>query len=80
MFDSGTYYNDLLFTDSAVRLMQLPKEKQNYETYLGPNFISQIEALKQYTCMPIDGAPIQRLSLALLLATLSFVFYVMSVF
>ncbi|XP_014782585.1 melanotransferrin [Octopus bimaculoides] len=75
MFDSGTYYNDLLFTDSAVRLMQLPEEKQNYKTYLGPNFISQIEALKQYTCMPIDGSPIQRLSPSLLLAALSFLFF-----
>uniref|UniRef100_A0A0L8GW35 Transferrin-like domain-containing protein n=1 Tax=Octopus bimaculoides TaxID=37653 RepID=A0A0L8GW35_OCTBM len=75
MFDSGTYYNDLLFIDSAVRLMQLPEEKQNYQTYLGPNFISQIKALKQYTCMPIDGNPTQRLSPSLLLATLSFVFF-----
>ena len=24
MFDSGTYYTDLIFTDAAVRLMYVP--------------------------------------------------------
>ncbi|GAB1603632.1 melanotransferrin-like [Argonauta hians] len=70
MFDSGTFYSDLLFTDAAVRLIYLPPEKQNYQSYLGRNFISQIDALKQYTCMPIDNACVHHMSFTLLLTSL----------
>ncbi|KAL8576233.1 hypothetical protein ACOMHN_006156 [Nucella lapillus] len=59
MFDSGNWYSDLLFTDPAVRLMRIPEDRQNYKTWLGEDFIAQIENLQKYTCVnPDSGAHI----------------------
>lgn len=51
LFDSGIIYNDLIFTDAAVRLMKINPAKQNYLSYLGPDFVNQIENLHQYSCV-----------------------------
>ncbi|XP_025096209.1 melanotransferrin-like [Pomacea canaliculata] len=56
MFHSGNWYSDLLFTDAAVRLMKIPEDRQNYKTWLGENFIAQIENLQKYTCVNPDSA------------------------
>ena len=68
MFDSGTWYTDLMFTDAAVRLMRIPADKQNYVVWLGESFISQIENLHKYTCVNPDGA--SSLAPSLLLVTI----------
>lgn len=75
MFDSGTYYTDLIFTDAAVRLMYIPEDKQNYKSYLGQDFIGQIHALKQYTCMPIDAASSLQVSLLVIIFGLATLFF-----
>jgi len=67
MFDSGTWYTDLLFTDAAVRLMRIPEEKQEYTAWLGESFIAQIENLHKYTCVNPDGAAAIAPSLLLVL-------------
>ncbi|XP_046549141.1 LOW QUALITY PROTEIN: melanotransferrin-like [Haliotis rubra] len=51
MFDSGTWYSDLMFTDAAVRLMRIPDNRQNYLDWLGEDFVAQIENLQKYTCV-----------------------------
>ncbi|KAH3788478.1 hypothetical protein DPMN_166622 [Dreissena polymorpha] len=56
MFDSGDFYSDLIFSDEAVRLIPVPLERQNYETYLGATFINQIRNLDQYQCVPVAGS------------------------
>ena len=56
MFDSGIWYTDLIFSDDAVRLMPIPKEKQNYKDWLGESFLAQIENLHRYTCVNPDAA------------------------
>lgn len=71
MFDSGTYYTDLIFTDAAVRLMYIPPEEQNYIDYLGADFISQVESLQQYTCMPVDASSYLQVSFMLLIFSLA---------
>lgn len=55
MFDSGLFYSDLIFNDEAVRLIPVPLERQNYEKYLGWDFINQIQNLDEYQCVPISG-------------------------
>jgi len=73
MFDSGTWYSDLLFTDAAVRLMRIPEDKQTYQAWLGESFIAQIENLHKYTCVnPDSGVSLSpSLGLLLLLAVLA---------
>ncbi len=56
MFDSGTWYSDLMFTDAAVRLMYIPNDRQNYLDWLGEDFVAQIENLHKYTCVSPDSA------------------------
>ncbi|KAH9500928.1 hypothetical protein Btru_069227 [Bulinus truncatus] len=56
MFDSGLWYNDLIFSDAAVRLMKIPENQQNYKDWLGETFISQIENLHKYTCVNPDSS------------------------
>lgn len=56
MFHSGLFYSDLIFSDEAVRLVPLSAEEQNYETYLGWDFINQIENLNEYQCIPVAGS------------------------
>lgn len=53
LFDSGTWYNDLIFSDDAVRLMRLDKSMQDYRNYLGQDFINKVENLHKYTCVPV---------------------------
>ena len=55
IFDSGNWYSDLLFTDAAVRLMKIPEDRQNYKTWLGEDFIAQIENLQKYTCVSLGS-------------------------
>jgi len=56
MFDSGLFYSDLIFNDEAVRLIPISADRQNYERYLGWDFINQIQNLDEYQCIPIRGA------------------------
>lgn len=56
MFDSGLFYSDLIFNDEAVRLIPIEEERQNYEKYLGWDFINQIENLDEYQCVPVSGS------------------------
>ncbi|KAL4231745.1 negative regulation of tumor necrosis factor (ligand) superfamily member 11 production [Mactra antiquata] len=55
MFDSGLFYADLIFSDEAVRLIPISPDRQNYENYLGWDFINQIKNLDEYQCVPISG-------------------------
>lgn len=50
MFDSGVDQDDLLFSDSTVRLVEVPPEKQNYEQYLGTSFLKAVNTLNQFDC------------------------------
>lgn len=50
MFDSGVDQDDNLFSDSTVRLVEVPPEKQNYEEYLGVNFLKAVNTLNQFDC------------------------------
>lgn len=56
MFHSGMFYSDLIFSDEAVRLVPLLPEEQNFESYLGWDFINQIENLNEYQCVPVAGS------------------------
>ena len=69
MFDSGTWYTDLMFTDAAVRLMKIPPSKQHYLAWLGQDFVGQIENLHKYTCSASSFSP----HLMLLLVIISLV-------
>lgn len=68
LFDSGNWYNDLIFSDDAVRLMRLPKSMQDYRNYLGQDFINKVENLHKYTCVPVKPSASSQSSLSLLLA------------
>lgn len=69
MFDSGLFYTDLIFNDEAVRLIPIPQERQNYEKYLGWDFINQIKNLDEYQCVPLSaGNFIHGSSLMIVLA------------
>lgn len=57
MFDSGIWYNDLMFTDDTVRLIRVPDSRSNFSTYLGNDFIVQAEKLQKYTCVAVGSAP-----------------------
>lgn len=50
MFDSGVDQDDLLFSDSTVRLVEVAPEKQNYEAYLGTTFLKAVNTLNQFDC------------------------------
>ena len=52
MFDSGYFYQDLIFNDEAVRLVPIEPEMQDYQAYLGADFIGQIRNLDYYMCVP----------------------------
>lgn len=52
MFDSGLFYADLIFSDEAVRLIPIPYDEQNFKSYLGWDFINQINNLNEYQCIP----------------------------
>ena len=45
---NSTKYNgeDLLFYDSATALVGIAQEKQNYQSYLGDDYVKDTEALK----------------------------------
>ena len=55
MFHSGLFYQDLIFNDEAVRLVPIEPEMQNYEAYLGADFIGQIRNLDYYMCVPTSN-------------------------
>lgn len=67
LFDSGKWYNDLIFTDDAVRLMRLPKNKQDYRNYLGQDFINKVENLHKYTCVPVKPSSASPMSVSIIL-------------
>lgn len=50
MFDSGLYWNDLLFSDSTEQLVWIPPERQNYSSWLGPDFVKAVENLEWVAC------------------------------
>lgn len=50
MFDSGVDQDDLLFSDSTVRLVEVKSDSQSYETYLGESFLKAVNTLNQYDC------------------------------
>jgi melanoma-associated antigen p97 len=78
MFDSGIWYTDLIFTDAAVRLMKIPKERQNYKAWLGESFLAQIENLQKYTCVnPDSGMSLSPSLLLSLIVTLVTTFLIM---
>ena len=74
MFDSGLFYTDLIFTDEAVRLIPLDADMQNYQSYLGWDFINQIHNLDQYQCIPTAGADMPTAALTLSLTVLYTIF------
>ncbi|VDI36666.1 melanotransferrin-like [Mytilus edulis] len=57
MFDSGTWYNDLMFTDDTVRLIRVPDSRNTFSSYLGRDFIVQAERLQKFTCVAVGSAP-----------------------
>lgn len=57
MFDSGTWYNDLMFTDDTVRLIRISDDRNTHQSYLGRDFIVQAEKLQKYTCVAVGSAP-----------------------
>lgn len=57
MFDSGTWYNDLMFTDDTVRLIRVPDSRNTFSSYLGRDFIVQAEKLQKFTCVAVGSAP-----------------------
>lgn len=50
MFDSGVDQDDLLFSDSTVRLVEVDADKQTYEEYLGESFLKAVNTLNQFDC------------------------------
>ena len=50
MFDSGLYWNDLLFSDSTEQLVWIPPERQNYTGWLGVDFVKAVENLEWVAC------------------------------
>ena len=50
MFDSGVDQDDLLFSDSTVRLVEVDSDKQTYEKYLGESFLKAVNTLNQFDC------------------------------
>ncbi|XP_074641603.1 melanotransferrin-like [Tubulanus polymorphus] len=50
MFDSGFDKYDLIFSDSAVRLVSIPPEMQNYKDYLGQQFMSVLKRINHFQC------------------------------
>lgn len=73
LFDSGTWYNDLIFSDDAVRLMRLDKSMQDYRNYLGQDFINKVENLHKYTCVPVKPSSTSHTSISLLLLAAIFI-------
>lgn len=63
MFDSGIWYNDLMFTDDTVRLIRVPESKKKFSDYLGRDFIVQVEKLQKFTCVAVGSGSAQRTSL-----------------
>lgn len=57
MFDSGIWYNDLMFTDDTVRLIRVPESKNTSKKYLGTDFIVQAVKLQKFTCVAVGSAP-----------------------
>jgi hypothetical protein len=57
MFDSGLNKHDLMFSDSAVKLLKIHKEEQNYRKWLGDYFNHLMETLHRYQCDTITGSP-----------------------
>lgn len=57
MFDSGIWYNDLMFTDDTVRLIRVPDNRKTFDKYLGRDFIVQAEKLQKFTCVAVGSAP-----------------------
>lgn len=50
MFDSGVDQDDLLFSDSTVRLVEVEPDKQSYTAYLGVTFLKAVNTLNQFDC------------------------------
>ena len=50
MFDSGVDQDDLLFSDSTVKLVEVAPELQTYESYLGESFLKAVNTLDQFDC------------------------------
>ena len=65
MFDSGVDQDDLLFSDSTVRLVEVPTDKQNYEQYLGTSFLKAVNTLNQFDCT--SSSPTTAVNLIVLL-------------
>lgn len=72
LFDSGLFYQDLIFSDEAVRLVPIEPEMQDYKSYLGYDFISQIRNLDHYMCVPAASS---ASTLSATLVTLSAVIF-----
>lgn len=71
MFDSGTWYNDLMFTDDTVRLILVDDSRNTHTTYLGRDFITQAEKLQKFTCVAVGGAPRTSLLVVYIITFLS---------
>ena len=56
LFDSGFFYQDLIFNDEAVRLVPIEPDMQDYKAYLGSDFIGQIRNLDHYMCVPASNS------------------------
>jgi len=50
MFDSGVDQDDLLFSDSTVRLVEIHPDNQTYQNYLGRTFLKAVNTLNQFDC------------------------------
>lgn len=71
MFDSGEDKQDLIFSDSAVKLMVIPEELRTYEKWLGGYFVNLMDTLSRYQCAIGSGVNLSPV-VSLMLAAVSF--------
>ena len=55
MFDSMLDHNDLIFQDSTMRLIKVFPERQNYQTYLGSDFMRLMRRLDEWNCNDVSA-------------------------
>ena len=67
MFGSMLDHKDLIFQDSTVRLVEVPKEKQFYQEYLGESFMRAMQRMENIDCITNSASGLHLFSAAILL-------------
>jgi len=62
MFHSMLDHKDLIFQDSTVRLVPVEPERQNYESYLGPQFVRAMERMTAIDCVTGGASTVHGLT------------------